>query len=56
MLRHILNKLTEFKHKERILKAATEKQQVTYKRKIHTINSWSFSRNSADQKAMAGYI
>ena len=39
MLRHILNKLTEFKHKERILKAATEKQQVTYKRKIHTINS-----------------
>ena len=39
MLRHTLNKLTEFKHKERILKAATEKQQVTYKRKIHTINS-----------------
>jgi len=38
-LGHILNKLTEFKHKERILKAATEKQQVTYKRKIHTINS-----------------
>ena len=32
-LGHILNKLTEFKHKERILKAATEKQQVTYKGK-----------------------
>ena len=31
MFRHILIKLTEIKHKERILKAAREKQQVTYK-------------------------
>ena len=30
-MRHILIKLTETKHKERILKAVTEKQQVTYK-------------------------
>ena len=30
-LRHILIQLTKTKHKERILKAATEKQQVTYK-------------------------
>ena len=30
--RHILIKLTKTKHKERILKAAREKQQVTYKR------------------------
>ena len=30
-LRHILIKLTKTKHKERILKAAREKQQVTYK-------------------------
>ena len=30
--RHILIKLTKIKHKERILKAAREKQQVTYKR------------------------
>ena len=30
-LRHILIKLTEIKHKERILKASKEKQQVTYK-------------------------
>ena len=30
-LRHILIKLTKTKHKERILKAAKEKQQVTYK-------------------------
>ena len=34
--RHILIKLTKTKHRERILKAAREKQQVTYKRKhIH---------------------
>ena len=31
MLRHILIKLTKTKHKERILKATREKQQVTYK-------------------------
>ena len=30
MLRHILIKLTKTKHKERILKAARKKQQVTY--------------------------
>ena len=30
MFRHILIKLTEIKHKERILKAAREKQQVTH--------------------------
>ena len=31
MPRHILIKLTKNKHKERILKAAREKQQVTFK-------------------------
>ena len=31
MPRHILIKLTKTKHKERILKTAKEKQQVTYK-------------------------
>ena len=31
MARHILIKLTKAKHKERILKAAREKQQVTCK-------------------------
>ena len=30
MFRHILIKLTDIKHKERILKAARGKQQVTY--------------------------
>ena len=33
MPRHILIKVTRTKHKERILKAAREKQQVTYKGK-----------------------
>ena len=32
-MRNILIKLTEIKHKERILKAVREKQQVTYKGK-----------------------
>ena len=31
MPRHILTKLTKTKHKERILKASREKQQVTHK-------------------------
>ena len=31
MPRHILIRLTKIKHKERILKAAREKQQVTHK-------------------------
>ena len=31
MPRHILIKLTKTKHKERILKASREKQQITYK-------------------------
>ena len=31
MPRHMLIRLTKIKHKERILKAAREKQQVTYK-------------------------
>ena len=29
--RHILTKLTKIKHKEKILKAAREKQQITHK-------------------------
>ena len=33
MPRHLLIKLTKTKHKGRILKAAREKQQVTYKGK-----------------------
>ena len=37
-LRRILIKLTGIKHKERILKAAREKQQVTYKGPPSTIS------------------
>ena len=48
--RYILIKLTKAKHKERILKAAREKQQVIYKGK------YAFSRNCAGQKGIAGYI
>ena len=56
--RHILIKLTKTKHKEKILKAAREKQQVTYKgnpiRLTETL--YAFSRNSAGLKGKAGYI
>ena len=31
MPRHVLIKLSKIKHKEKILKAAREKQQITYK-------------------------
>ena len=31
MPRHILTKLSKIKHKQKILKAAREKQQITYK-------------------------
>ena len=55
MPRHILLKLTKTKHKERILKAATEKQQVTYKRNPIRLKA-DFSRNSEGQKGMAEYI
>ena len=50
--RHILIKLTKSKHKERILKAAREKQQVTYKgNPIRYL-----SAETAGQKGMAEYI
>jgi len=50
--RHILNKLIKTKHKERLLKVAKEKQQVTYKgNPIHLRADLS-----AGQKGMAGYI
>ena len=50
--RHILIKLTKTTHKERILKAAREKQQVTYKgNPIRYL-----SAETAGQKGMAEYI
>ena len=48
------NMLTKTKHKERTLKAARNKQQV-YKGNPICLTA-DFSRNSAGQKGMAGYI
>ena len=56
--RHILIKLTKTKHKERILKAAREKQQVTYKGNPSRLTEtlYTFRRNSAGPKGKSGYI
>ena len=51
MPQHILIKLTKTKHKERILKAAREKQQVTYKGDpIHLIADLSAETLQAKRK------
>ena len=55
MPRHILIKLTKTKHKERILKAAREKQQVTFKGNCICLTA-DLSAETAGQKGMAGYI
>ena len=55
MPRHILIKLTKTKHKEIILKAAREKQQVTFKGNPIRLTV-DLSAETADQKRMAGYI
>ena len=52
---HILNKLTKTKHKKRKLKAAREKQQVTYKGNPICLTA-DLSVETAGQKGMAGYI
>ena len=53
--RHILIKITETEHKERILKAAREKQQVTYTGNPISLTA-DLSAETAGQKGMAGYI
>ena len=55
MPKHILIKLTKTKHKERILKAARKKQQVTYKGNPICLTA-DLSAETADQKGMAGHI
>jgi len=52
---HILIKLTKTKHKERILKVAREKQQVTHKTNPMCLTA-DLSAETAGQKTMAGYI
>ena len=54
--RHILIKLTKIKYKEKILNAARENQQITYKGIPIKVISLFFSRNSAGQKGVAGHI
>ena len=49
--RHILIKLTKIKHKEQMLKATREKQQITHKG--ITIRITAFNRNSSGQEGMA---
>ena len=51
--RHILIKLTKTKDKEKIMKAAREKKQVTYKGTPNKVTGRFFSRNSAGQKGVA---
>ena len=53
--RHILIKLTKTKHKERILKAAREKEQVTYKGNPICLTA-DISAETLQVRRMAGYI
>ena len=53
--RNILTKLTKIKHKEQILKAAREKQQITHKGIPIRITADLTNRNSSGQKGMAGH-
>ena len=55
MPRHILMKLTKTKHKERILKAAREKQQVTYKGNPICLTA-DLSEETVLARRVAGYI
>ena len=51
--RYILIKLSTIKNKEKILKAAREKKQVTYMGTPISLSAYFFSRNSAGQKGVA---
>jgi len=53
---HTLIKLTKTKHKERLLKAPREKQQVTYKGNPIRLTVGLSAETLAGQQGMAGYI
>ena len=53
--RHILIKLSKIKYKEKTLKAAREKQQITYKG-IPIRLTADLSAETASQKGLAGHI
>ena len=55
MPRHVLIKLTKIKYKEQILKAAREKQQITYKG-IPIRLTADLSAETPSQKGVAGHI
>ena len=54
--RHILIKLTKTKTQRKNIKSSKKKATSNILGKPHTFNNGSFSRNSAGQKGMAGYI
>ena len=56
MPRHILIKLTKTKTQRKNIKSSKKKATSNIQGKPHTFNNGSFSRNSAGQKGMAGYI
>ena len=51
-LRHIIIKLPKVKNKERLLKAAREKQLVIYRMSSHKTVSWFLKGNIAGQKVL----
>ena len=53
--RHIIIKVSKIKYKEKILKAAREKQQVTHKG-IPIRLTTDLSAETASQKGVAGHI
>ena len=55
-IRHILIKLKKTKHKERILKAVREKQQVTYKGNPIHLKADLFSRNCRTEGTGRTYL
>ena len=55
MPRHILINLTKIKHKEQILKAARQKQQVTYKGNRTHLTADLSAETLQAKKGMAGY-
>ena len=50
------NKTNKDKTQKKNIKSSKGKATSNIQGKPHTFNSWSFSRNSAGQKGMAGYI
>ena len=50
------NQTKKYQTQGKNIKSSKGKATSNIQGKLHTINSWSFIRNSADQKGVAGYI